>query len=60
MRREELAQRGPARIYRAGESFFEPPGSMHLVSEHASATEPAALLAIFIADDRVTLTTFEK
>jgi quercetin dioxygenase-like cupin family protein len=55
-----VAQRGPARIYRAGESFFEPPGSMHLVSEHASATEPAALLAIFIADDRVTLTTFEK
>jgi quercetin dioxygenase-like cupin family protein len=55
-----VAQRRPARIYRAGESFFEPPGSIHLVSENASATEPAALLAIFIADDGVTLTTFEK
>lgn len=41
-----------------GESFFEPPGGEHLVSENASATEPASLLAIFVADGGAKLTTF--
>ena len=36
--------------------FFEPPGSEHLVSENASATEPASLLAVFVADDSATAT----
>src|SRR6266511_3488020 len=49
--RSENSATGPARIYKAGENFFEPPGSEHLVSENASATEPASLLAIFVADD---------
>jgi len=47
---------GPARVYKAGEAFFEPPGSDHLVSENASASEPASLLAIFIAEDGAVLT----
>ncbi len=47
---------GPPRIYKAGETFFEPPGSDHLVSENASASEPASLLAIFIAEDGAVLT----
>jgi quercetin dioxygenase-like cupin family protein len=38
----------PARIYRAGDSFFEEPGAHHLVSENASDTEPASLLAVFV------------
>ncbi len=50
----------PAKVYKAGESFFEPPGSEHLVSENASTTEPASLLAVFIADDGAHLTTFDK
>ena|SRR5215813_3182789 len=58
--RSECSATGPARVYAAGESFFEPPGSRHLVSENASATEPASLLAIFIADDGALLTTFDK
>jgi quercetin dioxygenase-like cupin family protein len=58
--RSENSATGPVKVYKAGESFFEPPGSEHLVSENASATEPASLLAIFIADDGVTLTTFDK
>jgi hypothetical protein len=37
-------------------TFFEPPGSNHLVSENASASEPASLLAIFIAEDGAVLT----
>jgi quercetin dioxygenase-like cupin family protein len=48
---------GAAKVYQAGESFFEPPGVVHLVAENASPTEPAELLAIFIADDGATLTT---
>jgi quercetin dioxygenase-like cupin family protein len=58
--RSENSATGPVKVYKAGESFFEPPGSKHLVSENASATEPASLLAIFIADDGAALTTFEK
>ena len=53
--RSENSATGPARIYRAGETFFEPPGSEHLVSENASATEPASLLAVFVADDGAVL-----
>jgi quercetin dioxygenase-like cupin family protein len=34
----------PARVYRAGESFFETPGAHHAISENASPTEPAQLL----------------
>jgi hypothetical protein len=30
------------------------------VSENASATEPARLLAVFVADDGAELTTFDK
>lgn len=37
-------------MFRAGESWTEPPGAYHPVSENASATEPASLLAIFVAD----------
>jgi quercetin dioxygenase-like cupin family protein len=58
--RSENSATGPARIYKAGESFFEPAGSEHLVSENASATEPASLLAVFVADDGAQLTTFGK
>ncbi len=58
--RSRVSGQGPARVYKAGESFFEPPGSEHLVSENASATEPASLLAVFVADDGAKLTTFDK
>lgn len=58
--RSENSATGPAKVYKAGESFFEPPGSEHLVSENASATEPASLIASFIADDGAELTTFDK
>jgi quercetin dioxygenase-like cupin family protein len=51
---------GPERVYRAGESWLEPPGAAHSVSANASATEPARLLAIFVADDGAELTTFDR
>jgi quercetin dioxygenase-like cupin family protein len=47
----ENSATGPARVYSAGEGFFEPPGSVHTISENASDSEPAELLAIFVADD---------
>lgn len=54
--RSQVSPGGPAKVYKAGESFFEPPGSSHLVSENASATEPASLLAVFVAEDGAELT----
>jgi quercetin dioxygenase-like cupin family protein len=54
--RSENSATGPMRVYRAGEAFFEPPGSTHLISANASDTEPASLLAVFVADDHAQLT----
>src|ERR687897_365061 len=53
---------GPVIVYRAGESFSELPGDRHAVSENASTTEPARLLAVFVVDtDEKELTTpYEK
>lgn len=41
---------GPAKTYKAGESFSEYPGDRHAVSENASTTEPAKLLAVFVVN----------
>ena len=54
--RSENSVTGPARVYSAGEGFFEPPGSTHTISENASDSQPASLLAIFVADDGAQLT----
>jgi quercetin dioxygenase-like cupin family protein len=40
----------PPRVYRAGESFYEPPGAHHRISRNASKSKPAKLLAIFVGD----------
>lgn len=40
----------PAKVYQAGEGFHEVPGSHHRISENASDTEPASLLAVFVVD----------
>jgi len=50
----------PAKVYRVGEGFYENPGSHHRVSENASASEPASLLAVIIADPTDTLTIPEQ
>jgi quercetin dioxygenase-like cupin family protein len=47
---ESQVNDGPKRIYHAGESFYETPGSTHPVSRNASKTEPAKLLAVFVLD----------
>jgi len=45
-------------VYKAGQTFFEPPGIIHLVAENASDVEPARILAVFVADEGSTLTTY--
>ncbi|WP_024509729.1 cupin domain-containing protein [Bradyrhizobium sp. ARR65] len=49
---------GSLETFKVGQSFFEPPGSTHLVSANASNTEPAELIAVFVADEGAQLTTF--
>ena len=53
---------GPLTVYKAGESFSEMPGARHDVSANASETEPAKLLAVFVADtsDKELTTPFGK
>ncbi len=48
---------GPVEIFEVGQSFFEPPGAIHLVSANASNTEWAELIAVFVADEGAQLTT---
>ncbi len=55
--RSQLAG-GAVETFNVGQSFFEPPGATHLVSANASDTEPAELIAVFVADEGAELTTF--
>lgn len=40
----------PEAVYRAGQSFYEAPNGVHVVSANASATAPAKLVAFFVCD----------
>lgn len=57
--RSENSATESVKIYKTGESFFEPSGRKHLLSENASDTEPVSLLTVFAADDAAKLTTFD-
>jgi len=39
----------PAKVYRTGEDWYEPPGAHHKVTENVSKSQPARLLVIFIS-----------
>ncbi|MBN3774863.1 cupin domain-containing protein [Burkholderia sp. Se-20378] len=47
---------GPLHRYRAGEGWYEAPGSRHQVSRNASATEPAQLIVFGLTGEHVPLT----
>ena len=47
---ESKVNDGETQIYRAGESWSEPPGATHSISHNASNTESAKLLAVFVLD----------
>jgi quercetin dioxygenase-like cupin family protein len=45
---ESKVNDGETRVYRAGESWSEPPGATHSISRNASKTKRAKLLAVFV------------
>src|SRR6218665_434885 len=48
---------GPLTTVKAGETFYEPPGSIHQVSRNASKTKPAKLVAFIIGKKDTSPTT---
>lgn len=51
---------GKAQVFQAGERFTEMPGDHHVLSENASQSEPAKLMAIFVVDkDQKELVTWD-
>jgi quercetin dioxygenase-like cupin family protein len=51
-------QGGPALVYQAGQTLFEPAGSVHLFAENLSLTEPATIMLIHVADNGAQLVLF--
>jgi quercetin dioxygenase-like cupin family protein len=47
----------PAQTFMTGQGWHEDPGSHHVLTENPSATEPARLLVIFVADTGAALKT---
>jgi quercetin dioxygenase-like cupin family protein len=47
---ESKVHDGETRIYRADESWSEPPNAIHSISRNASKTQSAKLLAVFVLD----------
>jgi len=51
---------GPVGTFTTGGTWFEPPGTIHSMVENPSPTEPAEIMAIFVADsDCGALTLFD-
>ena len=40
----------PAKVYRAGDTWYEAPGAHHIKATNLSKTKPARLLAVFVVD----------
>jgi quercetin dioxygenase-like cupin family protein len=58
---ESKVNDGETHIFKAGESWSEPPNATHSVSRNPSRTSPARLLAVFVVDtDDKALTTTIK
>jgi quercetin dioxygenase-like cupin family protein len=47
----------PLAVYKAGDSFYEPPNGVHAVSANASAIQPAKFVAYFVCDHETALST---
>lgn len=48
--RSQLAG-GPPGDYKAGETFFEPPRTLHLFAENPDPVKPARLVSVFITEE---------
>ena len=42
---------GPVGTYKTGETFFEPPGTLHVFAENPDPVRPAKLVAVFVTDE---------
>jgi quercetin dioxygenase-like cupin family protein len=51
---------GDEKILTKGQAFYEAPGQLHAVSANASATEPAKVLAVIVAESGKPVTMPEK
>ena len=51
---------GEEKILNKGQTFYEAPGQLHAVSANASATEPAKVLAVIVAESGKPVTVPEK
>lgn len=45
-------------VYTAGQSWIEPPGTVHASTQNPSSTEITRILAVFVAEDGAELTHF--
>ncbi len=57
---ESQLNSGDIVTYKVGESWVEPPGTLHSHAKNPSETELAKILAVFIAKENAQLTTMEK
>jgi len=57
---ESQLNSGDIVTYKVGESWVEPPGTLHSHAKNPSETEVAKILAVFIAKEDAQLTTIEK
>jgi quercetin dioxygenase-like cupin family protein len=49
---------GPALVYQAGQTMFEPSGSVHLYADNLSLTEPARIMLITVHGEGAQLNVF--
>ena len=50
----------PVQVVQTGGSFFEPVGAHHIITENASATEPARAIAMMIVPEGAPFTTQDE
>jgi quercetin dioxygenase-like cupin family protein len=48
------------KLFRSGEMWYEPPGTVHVVSRNASQEKPAKLLVFFVQEEGKAATTLVK
>jgi quercetin dioxygenase-like cupin family protein len=48
------------KLFRSGEMWYEPPGTVHLVSRNASQEKPAKLLVFYVQEEGMVATTLVK
>jgi quercetin dioxygenase-like cupin family protein len=48
------------KTYKQGEMWYEPPGTIHVISRNASKTKPAKLLVFLVAEEGKAATTLVK